>query len=201
MDRTDIVFKFLTDLMNEDKWQLVKQEDDIITEKINIAGSEIGCYRANAFINYDPEELLQHVWKMYDDSDAVKKNDNSITFYQVVAKPQEDIKISYQVNSLGWPIWPRDMLYLQTIRTAKNNSKWIIMYSVESEDFPPKPDQCVRANITISAFGFVAENNGCRIYRLAHVDPAGSIPPSIVNIYADKISGIVRDLRRDLANR
>jgi len=196
MNVVDEKFKLLTDLMNNDEWQLVKKSEEIVTERKFLEGSDIACFRANGFVNAVPDDLFKYIWDIYHEESGIKKYDNTAIFYQVVGIPKDLVRICYQINNLGWPVWPRDMIYLQTVKTTKNGSKWIYMYSIESGDFPPKPEKYVRAFINISAFGIVPEENGCRVYRLAHVDPSGSIPASVVNSYAEKGGLVINDLRK-----
>ena len=188
--------KFLTKLMNDDDWELFKTETGVLTERKFIRNSDIACFRSSGFVYASPEDLLNYVSQIYDSFESIKQYDNDVTHYEVVVdKLTDDSRLCYQVNSLSWPIWSRDVLYVQMMKKV-DDSYWLVMYSVESPIRPIQADKYVRAVINISAYGFTPENDGCRVCRIAHIDPQGSIPVSVINSYADKTSNVIKRLQQ-----
>lgn len=194
MDQIDEKFNFLMELIENDTWEPVSNLDNVRIQRKFLPGCAIACFMADGFVNANPDELMNFVWSIYENVESMKKYDPDISNYHIFSLPNTDARLCYQINTLPWPLWHRDLVYLQSIKVT-NNGKWFLMYSVESTDIPKKDEQYVRAVINISAYGFVPEGNGCHVYRIAHVDPAGSIPSSIINNYADKTSKMIKELR------
>lgn len=62
----------------------------------------------------------------------MKEHDKKILEFEIIEKISDHSKICYQINSLGWPIWSRDFVYVQTTKCI-DNEYWIYMYSTESD--------------------------------------------------------------------
>lgn len=177
------------------EWQLVKKEDNITIEKKILPGSEIACFKAMGHVNAEAKILFDYVRHVYDSFDGMKEHDKKILEFEIIEKINDNTKICYQINSLVWPIWSRDLLYVQTTKFI-DNEYWIYMYSTESDKKPIQKDKYVRAKLNISAFGFVPDKNGTMVYRIAHIDPAGNIPTKVINSYASKITTMIYALRK-----
>ena len=192
---SDQKFKSMIDLMNKEDWELVKCEDNVVTERKFLENSDIACFRSSGFVEANPEDLLEYVSKIYDSFESVKQYDNDVIKYEVVEQLSDESRLCYQVNSMPWRIWARDVLYIQMVK-KKGNNYWLFMHSVESPIRPLQNDQYVRAVINVSAYGFVPENDGCRVYRVAHINPGGLIPISVINNYADKTATVIKRLQQ-----
>ena len=193
MDKADSKFTELIELL-DGEWDIVKYDNDIVTERKFLPGCDIACFKSSGYVDADPEDLLDYVLSVYDSSENMKKHDPEITHYEIIRELEDETRICYQINSLGWPIWPRDLVYLQTVH-QEDDSYWIYMYSIDAEEKPEQKDKYVRAKLNISAYGFIPEDEGCIIYRIAHVDPAGSIPTGIINNYANKTANMIKELK------
>ena len=193
MEKVETKFVELMELLDSE-WNIVKYENDIATERKFLPGCDIACFKSTGYVKADPGDLMEYVASIYDSTENMKKHDPEITHYEVVHDLTDDTRLCYQINSLGWPLWPRDLVYLQTIR-KEDDAYWIYMYSVESEDKPEQNDKYVRANLNISAYGFIPKDDGSVVHRIAHVDPGGSIPVGIINNYANKTANMIKELK------
>lgn len=198
MNPIDEKFFYLMEIL-DGEWQFFGDNDGVLTERKNLSGSNIACFRSNGLVNADAAGLFDYVLQKYDSFDSMKKYDSEITHYEILEKISEDARVCYQVNSLGWPIWPRDIVYLQTTKKI-GDAYWIYMYSVDSQLKPEQPDKYVRAKVTISAYGFIPEGDSTRVYRIAHVEPGGSIPAAIINAYANKTAKIIKELKNNFSS-
>ena len=194
MEYVDQKFDFLTKLICSNNWESMSDDGSVKIEKTELKDSDIACFRASGFVNAPAEELLNLSCSIYDDELSVKKHDTDVSRYEIVEKLSDDSRLCYQVNSMPFPIWPRDLLYIQVVKNNED-SYWIYMYSVESPIRPRNDNQYVRAVVNISAYGFVPQENGTLVYRIVHVDPSGSIPTYIINNYATKTSKFIKYLQ------
>ena len=187
---------FLVDLVNDDNWQQVLLSDKIITQKRSLPNSSIDCFRSYGIVNSTSEELIEFIWNTYSNKDSIKIYDPDVAEYNIIIESSDNnTRICHQVNNLPWPILPRESVYLQK-KLVHDDAMYILMYSVETNVTPIQADKYVRTNINISAYVLIPQaESGCMVYRIAHVDPAGSIPIGVVNSYASKTANMIRHLQ------
>jgi hypothetical protein len=195
MERSEEKINFVTNLINDDNWKLVSALEGITIERKPLLGNSIDCFRAYGMVNADQKELADIIWNKYNDMDSIKSSDSDISDYRIVDNIDSNTRICYQVNNLQWPLWPRESVYLQ-LRVIRDNATYIYMYSIETDAVPQQPDKFVRANINISAYVLIPCHSGCTVYRIAHIDPSGSLPVGIINSYASKTGGMIKHLQK-----
>lgn len=202
MDQFDEKINLLSKIINDTTdWETVNEANGITSQRKMMSGSNIACFKSFGLVNAGAEKLKSFVWNVYDNELSMKKYDPEMLRYQII----EDLSVSpnsgelarlcYQINKLPWPLWSRDLVYLQRSFDTPDGS-FILMYSVESNATPRQDDKYVRANINISAYGFTqVDVNRCMVYRIAHIDPAGLIPTNVINSYASKTTKMIEQLK------
>lgn len=195
MEYSDEKLDLLVDIMNQTNWEKVSEVDEILTERIFLKGSDIACFRSSSFIKADPTDAANFLLEIYERESEMKKYYKDVSNYEVVTQIDDMTRICYQINQLPWPLYPRDFVYLQSVK-QDDGEIWIYMYSVEC-DQKPRQDKYVRGTVNISAYGFITENDGCRVYRLIHVDPAGQIPTAVINNYANETGTMIKALQQE----
>lgn len=186
--------QLLKNLISSDKWLLVKNVDNVTTKKKFFEDSNIACFSSNGLIKADTNKLSNFVWNVFSSEENMKKYDPNIVKYEVVQNIDDNTRICHQINSLPWPIWPRELVFLQS-KVVEPDGTYIYMYSLDTEKVPKQTDKYVRATINISAFAFKAQQNNTLVYRLGHIDPAGMIPTAIINNYGDKTRNMILHMR------
>lgn len=194
MDQLDEKIDFLNELLDDDGWQTTSNDNNVYTQKMFLHGSDIASFRSFGFVNADAASVMNYVWNAYSDPNQIKMYDPDVVHYEIIKFINKNTRLCYQINKLPWPIWKRDLVYLQT-RIIDNDASCIIMYSVDSSANPEEPNKYVRVFVNISAYVFKPVKDGCIVYRIVHVDPMGDIPPLIVNKYAGKTARIIKDLQ------
>jgi len=198
MDQQSEKLDYVRNLLQCSNWQLVQpisSTDNIQIDKLSIEGSNLDCFCSSGLVNVDMLTLMSYVWNVYAREEHVKEFDSDIVSYEVVEQLDDNTRLCYQINSMPWPLWSRDVLYLQ-IKTVVNNIGYIYMYSVDSDIKPEQSNKYVRAKINISAYVFEPLGSQCKLYRLAHVNPSGSIPASLVNRYANKTTHLIKHAKQ-----
>lgn len=194
MNQVEEKLKFLEDLCDNSGWEGVSNSDGVCTERRFFPDSGYACFRSYGLVTNSPDVLAEFVWKGYNDFGSMKSHDSDVTLYNII-ESNDNYRVCHQINSLQWPIWPRELVYYQTCIT-RNDNIYILMYSTESNSVPRQDDKYVRATINISGYVFKPHENGCMVYRIAHIEPNGSIPASIINGYADKTTHMIRTLKK-----
>jgi hypothetical protein len=194
MEQAEEKINIITTLINDNSWQIVSTLEEITIERKPIPGSNIDCFRAHGIVKAEQKELADIIWNKYNNIDNIKAFDFDISDYRIINNIDDCTRICYQVNNLPWPLWPRESVYLQT-RIPRDNAIYIYMYSIDSNDILQQPDKFVRANINISAYILTPCDFGCMVYRIVHIDPAGSIPTSLINSYANKTGNMIKHLQ------
>lgn len=198
MDQFDEKYRLMLDMFSSPDWKVVKESNGVVTEKGPTERGEIACFRSTALINADPHILINILWEDFNSIERLQNRDKDVIEYQILQK-KENKRISYQVNKLPWPLWPREVLYI-THKIIGDNVSYLLSYSIKSSKVPNNP-KYVRAHVTIAAYSFtkIVEDNGrvmCHMSRISHVDPMGSIPVPIVNSFVDKNAIMVTTFKK-----
>ncbi|XWV24590.1 START domain containing protein [Tupanvirus deep ocean] len=199
MEESDQKLTFLNQLLDDNNWEVVLESEGITTQKKMLPGCDIACFRSFGVINSEKNSLVEYVWNTYSNFDSVRSYDLDVSEYGIICDFDDNSRVCRQVNSLPWPMWPRETVYLQK-REDIGGASYIYMYSVECNEVPRQDNKYVRATINISAYVFRPTIDGCMVYRIAHVDPCGSIPVSLVNSYATKTTNMIRHLKSNYNN-
>ncbi len=193
MDSINEKINFFKQLLTDQSWQAVQTINSIKVEKKMIPNSDIACFKSSGIVNAKADDLIKYVWNIYNTKENVQVFDTDITEYNIVCKLDSQTRICRQVNKLPWPMWPRESVYIQYVGSEANQS-YIIMFSVECEEVPVQTDKFVRSNINISAYIFEPCESCTMIHRIAHIEPCGNIPSSLINGYATKTAGVIQHL-------
>jgi hypothetical protein len=190
---TDSKLSFLNSLQADDNWVAVSDSNDILTQKIAVHDSDLACFRSYGMVDAKMEKITDFLWDAYSSEKQMQEADPDIVCYQIVEQIDDNNRICYQHNKLPWPLWPRELLYLQS-KIINDTESTILMYSIDSDKIKGNK-KCTRAIINISAFIIEQKEEGCMIYRVAHIDPCGLIPKGVVNRQAGKTADRIKQMR------
>lgn len=191
---------FLNSLIEDKEWICISNQDDIITEQKNVENANMCCLRYYSIINAKPEELQSHIWDIYKKMDTIKQFESTLENYCVVKYYDDNTRLCYETNKLPWPLWPRELVYLQR-RIRNNGTLYILMYSVEPPEIVCDKNKYVRAYINVSAFILKPYVNKTLLYRVMYFDPAGVIPSSLITTYATRATSLIKYLKTKFYNK
>lgn len=195
MDKISHKLDLFIKLIEDNDWQTIEQTPHIVTQRrFTEENNNLACYRSYGHVKRNFKDLANYVLSLYDNHENARKFDNDISEYAVIASVDDHTRICRQVNSLPWPIWSRESLYLQTCK-AYDESAYIIMYSIDHDNVPEQTDKYVRSNIIISGYAFISVPDGTIVHRLAQIHPGGYIPTSILNNYSSKCKIVIDHLQ------
>ena len=192
---TNIYLTKALEILNETKqsleekdWVFVLENDGTLLEKKEFP--EI-CptprYKLNSIIDKNTQDLINKIWCA--DYDSSKRDDCDIIDWEIV-ESGDDCKVIRQTNKMPWPIWTRESVVAQ-VKIVDDNITWIISYSIDHELVPIDEANYVRTGVYMSVYGFENCENATKVYKVVQINPAGSIPVSVVNMYAGKLANAV----------
>jgi len=194
MNLVNSKLNYLIGLNTDENWNTVNETDNILTQKKILSSNDVACFKSSGFVNTTMNTLLKFIWNIYDNYNNIKQYDPDISKFDIIENLSENTRICYQVNNLSWPCSPREFIYLQT-KIIMNNECYILMYSVDSIKYNQlRDEENVKAYIIVSGFCIKERKTGCEIHRITHIDPAGSIPLSIVNNNANKTKNVIKKI-------
>lgn len=188
---TNIYLTKALELLNETKqslketdWTFVSETNSTLLEKKEYP--EI-CptprYKVKTDISKNTQELINKIWCA--DYNSSKADDVDIIDWQIIDS-RDDWKVIRQTNKMPWPIWTRESVVAQ-VKIVDDNITWIVSYSVNHTLAPIDEANYVRTNVYMSVYGFENNGNSTIVYKVVQIDPSGSLPVSVVNMYSSKL--------------
>ena len=161
-------------------WTLASDDDGIDLYTKTVPESPIQAVKCTGIVNIKPQVLID---KLFTQSfEQWKKLDDALLTREVIETLDENNQLVLQTSHLPWPLWPRELAMLVTRRTRPAGGAVLTLASVQHDKMPEKPKEFVRGNMAFSAFLAVPEGEDkSRLYRIAVLDPAGSLPTALVN--------------------
>lgn len=136
-------------------------------------------------INHPASKLVDRIWKI-NEEDA-KKNDPTLTDLSVIERTDFH-RVYSQYHAITWPVWPRHVVYAQ-YKFDEQGVQYIVSFSIDHPKVLLDDEQYVRGNIRMSVYEFkeimVNGKSSTSAKRIAQIDPCGSIPSFIVNMFAE----------------
>eukprot|EP01100_Stratorugosa_tubuloviscum_P011607 TRINITY_DN51_c1_g1_i1.p1 TRINITY_DN51_c1_g1~~TRINITY_DN51_c1_g1_i1.p1 ORF type:complete len:203 (-),score=109.04 TRINITY_DN51_c1_g1_i1:87-695(-) len=149
-------------------------------------GSELKMYKAEIAVNgRTPADIASKIWAFLSDANAIKQADDKITEIRNLQSVSPNISIDYQIHSLPWPLWARDMVLMRS-HFEEGGVHYVWFSSVTHAGAPEYPDKYVRGRVTLSGYRLSPTATGTQLTRIVHVDPAGSLPTSVVDALASR---------------
>ena len=180
----------------EDDWIIMSDPSDktVLKKKYFPEVSETACYFMIKQVNKSDDYLINREWRMTEEE--VKKHDSTIVS-SIDIEFGLDWRIVHQVNSICWPVWPRDLVFTQ-FKIIDGNTTWIVGNSIEHVHAPHNPLEYIRATIHMTAWGFTPINqNKTMVTRVLFVDPHGNIPEYFINATISRHVNIVNNLDKN----
>lgn len=192
--------KLFKDLLNEcsTEWTTVNDADGVVLEAKPRAGSEIKCYRVRGQVARQAKEVADAFWA-WGKAEWQKLASDVQDFEVVVPRLNDDAdqRILYQRTALPWPLWHRDVCMFNWKVQDEEGVQYVLFKSVEHEKVPEKPKEYVRATVLIGGYAFMPDGeSSCKVVRIVHLEPNGSIPAAIVNMKANDLHSQLKSLQK-----
>lgn len=195
-----VLTKAKTLIEEEVKWEQTTSEEEkkkwehvVTTEGTELYKKEmldvcpVPCYLARTVIKKPLKTLVDKLWII--DEKTTKINDPSVKEWKELEKT-ENHKVCSQYNKMGMFIWDRHVVYAQVkIEEPDTGKTYIVAFSVTHPLAPFDEKNYVLGKVHMSVFELKKDTkdesgNSTVITKLAHIDPCGDLPVSVINMFA-----------------
>jgi hypothetical protein len=179
----------------QEDWNLQKDKDGIKVYSAEVPDSKIRAIKVVATYNASPEEIADIVMDINTADEWVSHLKSS---YLVKRVSQNELYYYAEVN-LPWPASNRDFVAHLT-RTENIQSRTITIDGPAVTGLVPEKKGIVRINNSVGKWIITPiDNNQVRVEYALHVDPAGSLPSWLVNMFSGETPmQIFENLRQEL---
>ena len=99
-------------LINADGWKVEKEADGGVLSTKPVEGSSVNAVRAVGIIHgKKAQDLQERLWGFR--KEDWKKWSDDIEEWKIVQEIDDTTRVIYQLNSLPWPLWSRDVVFVQ----------------------------------------------------------------------------------------
>ena len=179
----------------QDDWKLQKDKDGIKVYSATYPDSKIRAIKVVANYEASPEEIADLVMDINTATEWVSHLKSS----SLVKRVSQNELYYYAEVSLPWPVANRDFVAHLT-RYENVQTKAITIEGPAVAGFVPEKKGTVRINNSDGKWIITPlDNNQVRVEYSLHVDPAGSIPSWLVNMFSGETPmQIFENLRMEL---
>jgi hypothetical protein len=179
----------------QDDWKLQKDKDGIKIYSAEVPDSKIRAIKVVANYEATPGEIADIVMDINTATEWVSHLKSS---YLVKRLSQNELYYYAEVN-LPWPAANRDFVAHLT-RSENMQTRVIIIDGPAVEGLVPEKKGIVRINNSLGKWIITPlDNNQVRVEYALHVDPAGSLPSWLVNMFSGEAPmQIFENLRLEL---
>jgi hypothetical protein len=185
----------LVPALAQNKWELRTEKDGIKVYSSEVPGSKIKAIRVTGEFDATPAQLAAVVMDVNTATDWVDHLKTSVLIKKVSANEL----YYYAEVSLPWPATNRDFVaHLTEIQNP--DTKVVVIEGPAVPGYMPEKKGFVRINNSIGRWIITPVGpNRVRVDYSLHVDPAGSLPSWLVNMFAtDAPMQIFRNLKTEL---
>jgi len=156
----------------------------------------ISAFKFEGLISASPKTGSDAIFNS--DLAMIKRHDPGVLSLEKFGTPAPHINLFIQTNSLPWPIWNRQTVWVMYRRPAEaDGSIWIYSWSVRDDKHAVDTNTFVEAKLYTACWGFVPDkaSGKTKVVRLIHIDPAGNLPAWVVELNANNLNLVIKDLR------
>ena len=179
------VLSYALNVRNTYKWQFVTEKLGTTLHKTYVPEKcDFPCYMAKTVIQQPKDTVISKLWNVTEE--MAKKWDPKMKSWTELER-NENRKVCSQYNEMGALIWPRHTVFAQE-KIELNGITYLVAYSVNHVKAPLDTKNYVRTNLHMSVYEYIANGSGSTtVTRIAMVDPSGSIPVWLVELFANSM--------------
>ena len=190
-----LMLAHITSVSAQESWKLQKDRDGIQVYSAQVPDSKIRAIKVLANYNASAEEIADIVMDINTATEWV----SHLKSVNMIKRVSQNDYYYYAEVSMPWPVSNRDFVAHLT-RTENLQTGVIIIDGPAVADMAPEKKGIVRINNSVGKWVITpSENNQVRVEYALHVDPAGSLPSWLVNMFSGETPmQIFQNLRKEL---
>ena len=163
------------------KWQLAKEIDGIKIFEADVKGADVVAFRGETTLNYRIERVVSSL------ADMSRKDEwmHDLKEVRTIEVIDPHVRIEYYHSGTPWPLSDRDFVYRAEFRYFPKAETFVLnLKNAEHKNAPIKKG-IVRGKIIESNY-FISKTSDPNVTKMAVeilVDPMGSVPKWLVNIF------------------
>ncbi|SER51820.1 START domain-containing protein [Pedobacter rhizosphaerae] len=163
-------------------WRFSTEKDGIKVYTSILPQSKIKAVRVLCEVNASLSQITSLILDVNSGAEWVYQTKSSVLLKQV--SPSE--LYYYSEVKLPWPLQNRDFIAHLTV-TQHPKTKLVTINGPVAKDYIPEKKGIVRISESVGKWLlYPLAQNRCKIEYTLHVDPGGSIPTWLVNLFADQ---------------
>lgn len=156
--------------------------------------SPVPCYLVDTKIEKPKDDLVNKIWGV--NEELAKENDPKLLMWKELEK-EPSWKVCSQYSGMAWPIWPRHLVFAQT-KIEEGDKTYLVAHSIDHPEEKINKNTHVEGKVCMSVYEFKDNHNGSTsIRRITQVDPKGSIPVWLINLYAGNLVDMFNRWKKD----
>jgi len=163
------------------KWTMVKKVDGIQIFEADVKGQDVVAFRGETTLNFPIERVVSSL------ADMERKEEwmhdlKEVKTLQII-NPR--VRIEYYHSGTPWPLSDRDFIYRAEFKYFPNVETFVLNLKNSEHEAMPKRSGIVRGKIIESNY-YISKTKNAGVTKMAVeilVDPMGSVPKWLVNIF------------------
>ena len=164
-------------------WERVDELEGMTLFRAEVPGSPVVAYRGSTALPWAVERIVSAIC----DTELKSHWMSRIRFVEVGKFDATGSRIEYLHLGLPWPLTDREFVVRSSVK--REGGGFVVSYtSMEDARYPARSDR-VRAQVYLSEFHVspVPDQPQAAVDAIVHVDPGGSIPKWLINLYQRKL--------------
>jgi hypothetical protein len=175
-------------------WEKKREKTGIVVEIRDAPGHDLKESRSSVQFVADLEKVIDVIFDYSRYAEWAPRHVEA----REVARPAENVIVSYTISDSPWPVTDRDIVVRNTVTRRADGSVRIDMKAIEG--MVPERDDLVRMTLFEGHYLLEPKPGGqVKVTYQALLDPAGSIPGWMVNLaVVDTPYDVLFNLRRQV---
>lgn len=181
--------------LQKDDWKLQKNKDGIQVFSAEVSESKIRAIKVVANYDASPDEIADIIMDVNTSTEWV----SHLKSCYVIKRVSQDELYYYGEVKLPWPVLNRDFVAHLT-RNEDMQTRAITIDGPAVTGLVPEKKGTVRINNSLGKWTITPlDSNQVKVEYVLHVDPAGSLPSWLVNMFSSETPmQIFQNLRQEL---
>lgn len=184
--------------MQEGGWEELYNKDGVVIEYNDVNWSKIKAIKTTTvFDNITTQRMVELLYAPK--QEEYKKIMADLMGIECLMHVSEDICIEMSVYKAPPGVKNRSFLTVTGKVKQANGAILLVSESINHKDVP-HTSKTIRGLLRTAILLIPRKDNKVQMIALSHINPMGSIPPAIINIFKSKVSDWVLNLKKNFCS-